>query len=95
MIRASAPWADDPDWEFHVAADWNGAEIVSSYERSVKVSREIISAAGSLDDVAARTDRQGDPMSLRWIVNHMVIEYARHCGHADLLRESIDGVTGD
>ncbi|PVG81706.1 mini-circle protein [Nocardioides gansuensis] len=45
-----------------------------------------------LDTIAARP-RRGQAVSLRWIVVHMVEEYARHCGHADLIRESIDGAT--
>jgi uncharacterized damage-inducible protein DinB len=52
-------------------------------------------AAGrSLDDTFA-SPRDGRPMDLRWIYLHMIEEYARHNGHADLLRELIDGVTGD
>ncbi len=39
--------------------------------------------------------RDGNTRSLRWVLVHMIEEYARHCGHADLLRESIDGQTGD
>ena len=58
-------------------------------------SREVVASAESLDDTAAVTARSGSEMSLRWIVCHMVTEYARHCGHADLLRERIDGTTGD
>ena len=47
-----------------------------------------------METLAVRTDAKGRPMSLRWILMHMVEEYARHNGHADLLRESIDGQTG-
>jgi hypothetical protein len=54
-----------------------------------------VNAAPSLDTIAAfRASRRGD-VSLRWILVHMIEEYARHCGHADLIREAIDGVTGD
>jgi hypothetical protein len=49
-----------------------------------------------LDDIATKTSkRTGQEFSLRWIVTHMIEEYARHNGHADLLREAIDGTTGD
>jgi Protein of unknown function (DUF664) len=49
-----------------------------------------------LDQTYARTGRNGaETFSLRWILTHLVEEYARHNGHADLLRESIDGVTGE
>ncbi|HMD11798.1 MAG TPA: DUF664 domain-containing protein, partial [Marmoricola sp.] len=52
-------------------------------------------AGMALDEVAATTTRSGEPFTLRWIVLHMVEEYARHNGHADLIRESVDGSTGD
>ncbi len=45
--------------------------------------------------LSVRSSRAGDSFSLRWIVAHMLEEYARHNGHADLLRESIDGETGE
>ncbi len=45
--------------------------------------------------MSVRTDADGRPWSLRWIYVHMIEEYARHLGHADLIRESIDGATGD
>jgi hypothetical protein len=48
-----------------------------------------------LDQVAAAKGRDGRAPSLRWILCHMVEEYARHNGHADLLREAVDGLTGE
>ena len=49
-----------------------------------------------LDALSEKGDRRtGEPFSLRWILTHMIEEYARHNGHADLLRERIDGATGD
>jgi hypothetical protein len=45
--------------------------------------------------LAKRTARDGKAPSLRWIVCHMIEEYARHNGHADLIRESVDGQTGE
>jgi hypothetical protein len=52
-------------------------------------------AGPSLDVLSKRpSERTGQPWSLRWIVTHMIEEYARHNGHADLLRERIDGSTG-
>ena len=50
--------------------------------------------SADVETLAVRTDAKGRPMSLRWILMHMVEEYARHNGHADLLRESIDAQTG-
>jgi Protein of unknown function (DUF664) len=51
--------------------------------------------APSLDDVERRVGRPDGSVSLRWIVIHLIEEYARHNGHADLLRERIDGAVGD
>jgi hypothetical protein len=50
-------------------------------------------AEGGLDQLARRSDEDGMP-SLRWILCHLIEEYARHNGHADLIREAIDGQTG-
>jgi hypothetical protein len=57
-------------------------------------SRALAAGHESLDDVGAGL-RHGQQVSLRWIHLHMIEEYARHNGHADLLRERIDGATGD
>ena len=56
------------------------------------MSRAIVEGADSFDQLAAETK---DDLSLRWIVVHMIEEYARHNGHADLLRELIDGAVGE
>src|SRR6266540_1886898 len=56
-------------------------------------SREIVAAAASLDETGTRR-RTGEPFSLRWLMVRLIAEYARHDGHADLLRERIDGATG-
>ncbi|MGH3751651.1 MAG: DUF664 domain-containing protein [Pseudonocardiaceae bacterium] len=52
-------------------------------------------ADGGLERLARRTWPDGRAPSLRWILVHMIEEYARHNGHADLLRESVDGLTGE
>ncbi len=52
-------------------------------------------AGGALEQLARRTWPDGRALSLRWMVCHMIEEYARHNGHADLLRESVDGLTGE
>jgi len=62
------------------------------YRDEVERSRDIVAAA-SLDDHARREDRRD--YTLRWIMVHMIEETARHVGHADILREQIDGATGD
>jgi hypothetical protein len=86
----------DPDGDLNVAAA--DAESVAAawdrYDQEVERSRAIL-AAGDLDAMAAGVTRQGETFSLRWIVLHMIEEYARHNGHADLLREALDGETGE
>ena len=58
-------------------------------------SRQVVAQAPSLDVLSKQaSERTGQPWSLRWIVTHMIEEYARHNGHADLLRERVDGSTG-
>jgi hypothetical protein len=86
----SFPWTDEnPDADFHIESDETTQDIFTLYQTEVKRSREIVSGS-SLDDIA----RRGEP-SLRWILIHMIEETARHNGHADLMRETIDGQTGE
>ncbi len=92
---ASVPWDDDPDWEFHTASQLTHDEVVEQFESSVGRSRSAVAAAESLDQLAALSRDDGVSWNLRWILVHMIEEYARHCGHADLIRESIDATTGD
>ncbi len=91
---ASADWETSPDWEFDTAPNDSPTELLAQFERSVARSRLAIGGVSDLDAIAARPSR-GEPTSVRWILVHMIEEYARHCGHADLIRESIDGRTGD
>ncbi len=58
-------------------------------------AQAIIARSTDLDALGAIRDSHRGEVSLRWIMIHMIEEYARHCGHADLLREAIDGATGD
>ena len=93
---ASAPFDDDPDWEFHSAVDDDPASLIQLYEGACERSRRAIDGAGSLDRASARPDRRtGEAFSGRWIMLHLVEETARHIGHADLLREAIDGAVGE
>jgi hypothetical protein len=52
-------------------------------------------AGEGFDQLTVKPNRRGEHFSMRWIVTHMIEEYARHNGHADMLRESIDGQTGE
>ena len=92
---ASLDWATDRDAEMALAQTWPFDELLSQFDTSVTDSRARIAAAASLDQLSAGTNRQGEQWSLRWIIIHMIEEYARHCGHADLIRESIDGNVAD
>jgi uncharacterized damage-inducible protein DinB len=94
------PWASldfeaDPDAEMAMAQTWSTEHLVAQFEQATAESRTRTGRAASLDDLSAQTDRSGEHWSLRWILVHMIEEYARHCGHADLIRESIDGDTLD
>lgn len=91
---ASAPWQDDRDWEFHSAPDDDPGYLRTLYEAACARSRAVAAAAG-LDDLSVELSRSGERYSLRWILVHLIEETARHNGHADLLRESIDGVVGE
>jgi uncharacterized damage-inducible protein DinB len=91
-------WASDPDWEWRTAADDTPEELRAMWEEAVARSRRRVADAldgGGLDRLAVRTWPDGRAPSLRWIMLHMVEEYARHNGHADLLREAVDGETGE
>ncbi len=90
-----APWDDDPDWDFNIAATLEPQIMFDRYERQCHRSREVVTAADSLDQLSVRTNRQDEAWSLRWILVHMIEETARHAGHMDLIRESVDGATGD
>jgi uncharacterized damage-inducible protein DinB len=81
------------DADFDGAAPGNAAEGLANFAVDCERSRQVVSGAGSLDQRGARQWR-GATVSLRWILVHMIEEYARHNGHADLLRQCIDGAVG-
>jgi hypothetical protein len=91
-------WDADPDWEWHTAATDPHLEVIALWQRAVEQSRESVGEAlarGGLDQLARRPWEDGRSPNLRWILVHMIEEYARHNGHADLLREAVDGSTGE
>ena len=97
---ASVDWEPDRDWDWHSAVDDTPEDLRRLYDESVAASDAILAEAlsdGGLDRESVVVSRREDEgrFSLRWIVVHMIEEYARHNGHADLIRESIDGVTGE
>ena len=85
--------ARNRDAEFHDVASASGDQVEEEYLRVCEESRSI-GRSHDLEQFAAIEDER-DHVTLRWIYLHLIEEYARHCGHADLLRERIDGVTGD
>ncbi len=91
---AGVDWDTDDDWDWHTAADRSPEELRTMLADAVLRSREHV-AGLSLDAVAETRSRAGGPLTLRWIALHMIEEYARHNGHADLIREAVDGSTGD
>ena len=91
-------WDADPDWEWRTAAEDTAEQLFALWEHACDRSRALAAdalAEGGLGGLAKRTWPDGTAPSLRWIVCHMIEEYARHNGHADLLRESVDGITGE
>jgi uncharacterized damage-inducible protein DinB len=92
---ASAPWDEDRDWELTTARDDPPDVLLGLHRDACDRSRETVASAGSLDQMSELTQPDGFRPSLRWIMLHMIEEYARHCGHADMIRQSIDGATGD
>jgi uncharacterized damage-inducible protein DinB len=90
---SSAPFDDDKDWEFNSASEDRLSDLVEMYKSACEKSREVVASADSLGEMSEKDTRRGK-VSLRWILLHMIEETARHAGHADLIRERIDGATG-
>jgi uncharacterized damage-inducible protein DinB len=89
------PWTDeDPDREFRIAVDFPIGQLLDEYDEQSRRYAELI-AGMDLDLEAKGTIRGGRRVNLRWIVVHLVEEIARHNGHLDIIRETLDGTTGD
>ncbi|MGW6280569.1 DinB family protein [Kribbella sp. NPDC055071] len=91
-------WDATPDWEWESAADDSPEELMGLWQDAVERSRKAIAealAGGGLDQLAKRAGRGGKAPSLRYILVDVIEEYARHTGHADMIRESIDGLVGE
>ena len=89
----TAPWSEDPDWDWSSAATDSPGELLALWRASVERSRADL-PLDDLDLLSLRAVR-GERFCVRWVLTHLVEEYARHAGHADLIRESIDGTTGE
>jgi len=88
----------DPDWEWRTGAEDGPEEVYALWRSAVRRSRDVVAAAvqaGGLDAATQFTGRDGRAATVREMLLDMIEEYARHTGHADLLRESVDGLTGE
>ncbi len=96
---ASVDWKADNDWDWNSAANDTPEQLLALWKRAVDSSRKNLVEAlrgSDLNQIAKRPPwRDGRAPNLRWILIHMIEEYARHNGHIDLIRESIDGQTGE
>jgi uncharacterized damage-inducible protein DinB len=88
-------WDADPNYEFRTALEREPDWLRRRYRDACDRARQVAAGAGSLDDVSVSTRVGGKPFTLRWVMLHLIEETARHAGHADLLREAIDGVVGE
>ena len=85
-------WSDDdPDGDWRIGDDDTVEGVVAAYERACARSRDLVAGRSPLD-LAASAKK---PLTLRWIMVHMIEETARHAGHADILRELVDGSVGE
>jgi hypothetical protein len=91
-------WDADSDWEWNSAAHDSPEQLMTLWQANVTRSRIAIAEAladGGLDRLAQRKWPDGRAPSLRRMLIDVIEEYARHVGHADLIRESVDGLTGE
>jgi len=82
---------EDPDGDFENLDRASTESVLNAYDAAIADIRAAVADAG-LDQTFSNG---GTPCSVRWVYVHMIEEYARHNGHADLIRERIDGATGD
>jgi uncharacterized damage-inducible protein DinB len=94
-LWAGIDWDVDPDHEFRTAADVEPEELRRRYEQACAHSREVVAGARSLDQLSVEKRSNGRHFDLRWVLLHLIEETARHAGHADLLREAVDGTVGE
>jgi len=91
-------WDADPDWDFNSAADDSPEELYGIWDSTIERSRATLAAAladGGLDQLVHLSWGPGRNLSLRRLVCDLIEEYGRHTGHADLIREAVDGVVGE
>jgi uncharacterized damage-inducible protein DinB len=94
------PWIDidwdaDPDWEWRTAQDLEPDAVRQRYEEACERSRQVVTNSSGADQVSVASNDKGVHFTLRWVLLHLIEETARHAGHADLIRQSIDGLVGE
>ena len=85
---------EDPNAAFNDAADADLEESLQQWSDACARSRAILVRVDTLDQLSVGVRRENQHFSMRWLLEHLMAEYARHNGHADFLREVIDGVVG-
>jgi uncharacterized protein DUF664 len=90
---AGDPRYAEVDFDMVVAPDRSAEQVIAAYRAAIADSDTLIRASGGPDSRTANPVN-GEPRTLRWVLAHMTGETVRHAGHADILRELIDGVTG-
>ncbi|MFD5874904.1 DinB family protein [Streptomyces sp. NPDC060322] len=80
--------------ECEVPADETASDVADAYREAIARANEVVHACTDLDRPGTRSLRETPPPSMRWVLVHMIEETARHAGHADILREQIDGSIG-
>jgi hypothetical protein len=100
--QLGAPWDSTPpdvvDWDFTIGADETPDDLYALWDDAVQRSRARLATAlsdGGLDQLVHASSSDGEHASLRRLVCDLIEEYGRHTGHADLLREAVDGLVGE
>lgn len=94
----SVDWAREPEWPFTSAAKDTPEQLYAIYDDAVAAARERLAKAideSGIDQLTEAADDRGTHASLRRFVCDLIEEYGRHTGHADLLRENVDGLVGE
>jgi uncharacterized damage-inducible protein DinB len=95
QLWSGVDWKADPDFEWRTAAEVDPEELRQRYRDACARSREVVAQAADLDALSVGAWPDGRHWDLRWVLIHLIEETARHVGHADLIRESIDGTVGE
>ena len=96
MRRAVCPGSFDPVTLGHLDIVGRASQLFDEVvARSDAVADRLLATPDGLDTLSRRVDGRGERFNLRWVLVHLVEEYARHNGHADLIRQAVDGSVGE